>query len=108
MAWVEGSRLGFQRSRDRLADGLERLGLKTLPSEATWFLSLDLAASGISMDDAAFCEWMVTEAGVAAIPISAFYAEEPVTHLVRLCHAKQDATLDEALARLERALPKLG
>lgn len=107
MDWVEQSRLGFERSRDRLADGLARLGLKTLPSEATWFLSLDLAASGIALSDEAFCDWMVEEAGVAGIPISAFYAEQPVTHLVRLCHAKQDATLDEALARLERALPSL-
>lgn len=107
VAWVEQSRLGFERSRNRLADGLARLGLKTLPGEATWFLSLDLTASGIAMSDETFCDWMVAEAGVAAIPISAFYADNPVTHLVRLCHAKQDSTLDEALARLERALPKL-
>jgi aspartate/methionine/tyrosine aminotransferase len=59
------------------------------------------------MDDAAFCDWMVDDAGVAGLPISAFYASDPVTHLVRLCHAKEDATLDEALARLERALPSL-
>jgi aspartate/methionine/tyrosine aminotransferase len=107
MDWVEQSRSGFQRSRDRLAAGLERLGLRTLPSQATWFIALDLAASGIALDDAAFCDWMVDEAGVAGLPISAFYVEEPVTHLVRLCFAKEDATLDEALARLERALPHL-
>lgn len=107
MDWVEDSRAGFQRSRDRLASGLARLGLVTLPSEATWFLSLDLAASGIALRDEAFCEWLVDEAEVAGIPVSAFYAKEPVTHLVRLCHAKADKTLDEALARLERALPRL-
>jgi N-succinyldiaminopimelate aminotransferase len=107
MDWVEQSRAGFERSRDRLAAGLARLGLVTLPSAATWFLSLDLAASGIAMSDEAFCGWMVEEAKVAGIPVSAFYAEDPVTHLVRLCHAKDDATLDEALARLERALPSL-
>ncbi len=107
MTWVEQSRLGFEQSRNRLADGLDRLGLKTLPSEATWFLSLDLAASGIAMTDVAFCDWMVAEAGVAAIPISAFYADDPVTHLVRLCHAKADTTLDEALKRLEKSLPSL-
>ena len=107
LAWVEQSRAGFQRSRDRLAAGLARLGLKTLPSPATWFLAVDLAASALEMDDEAFCDWMVDEAGVAGLPISAFYASDPVTHLVRLCHAKEDATLDEALARLERALPTL-
>jgi aspartate/methionine/tyrosine aminotransferase len=105
--WVEQSRTGFERSRDRLAAGLARLGLKTLPSAATWFLAVDLAASGLALDDSAFCDWMVDEAGVAGLPISAFYASEPVTHLVRLCFAKEDATLDEALGRLERALPSL-
>jgi aspartate/methionine/tyrosine aminotransferase len=104
---VEHSRAGFQRSRDRLVAGLDRLGLRTLPSRATWFVAVDLAASGVTLDDAAFCDWMVDEAGVAGLPISAFYVEEPVTHLVRLCFAKEDATLDEALARLERALPAL-
>jgi len=105
--WIEQSRRGFERSRDRLAAGLERLGLATLPSAATWFLSVDLAASGVAMSDEAFCDWMVEDAGVAGIPISAFYAERPVTHLVRLCFAKDDATLDEALARLDRTLQRL-
>ena len=105
--WIEQSRAGFERSRDRLAGGLARIGLATLPAAATWFLSVDLAASGIAMSDEAFCDWMVEQAGVVGIPISAFYPEEPVSHLVRLCFAKQDSTLDEALARLERTLPKL-
>jgi N-succinyldiaminopimelate aminotransferase len=105
--WIERSRAGFQRSRDRLASGLARLGLSTLPCAGTWFLSLDLAASGIAMSDERFCDWMVEEAAVAGIPISAFYAEDPIAHLVRLCFAKNDATLDEALARLAKALPKL-
>jgi len=105
--WVAESCAGFQRSRDRLAEGLTQLGLRTLPSAATWFISLDLAASGIAMSDEDFSAWLLEHAGVAGLPVSAFYAEEPVTHLVRLCFAKQDATLDEALGRIERALPTL-
>lgn len=105
--WIEEAARGFQRSRDRLAHGLDALGLRTQPSRATYFLTLDLRASGIARDDAAFCDWMVDEAGVAGIPVSAFYPEAPVTHLVRLCFAKHDATIDEALARLARALPNL-
>jgi aspartate/methionine/tyrosine aminotransferase len=105
--WIEDSRLGFQRSRDRLASGLKRLGLATLPSAGTYFLSLDLAGSGIAMSDQDFSEWMLVEAGVAGIPVSAFYASDPVTSLVRLCFAKEDATIDEALGRIERALPTL-
>jgi aspartate/methionine/tyrosine aminotransferase len=40
---------------------------------------------------------------VAAIPISAFYEEAPVTHLIRLCFPKRDATLDEGARRLAKA-----
>lgn len=55
-----------------------------------------------------FCDRLVGEFGVAAIPVSAFYAEEPVTHIVRLCFAKQDSTLDPAIDRMARALRALG
>jgi len=105
--WIHQAAAGFQRSRDRLAAGLHALGFATQPSRATYFLNLDLAASGLAMSDAAFCDWMVDEAKVAGIPVSAFYPQDPVTSLVRLCFAKQDATLDEALGRLDRALPSL-
>lgn len=88
------------RSRDRLSDGLAATGYAMLPSTGTWFVSIDLAASGIALDDVTFCERIVDEAGVAAIPVSAFYAENPVTHIVRLCFAKTDATLDAAIERL--------
>jgi aspartate/methionine/tyrosine aminotransferase len=106
-AWIAAAAAAFGRSRDRLAAGLHALGLATQPSRATYFLTVDLAASGIAMTDADFCNWMVDEAGVAGIPVSAFYPAAPLTHLVRLCFAKHDATLDEALARLKRALPNL-
>ncbi|MEG3182149.1 aminotransferase [Sphingomonas sp. LT1P40] len=102
-AWIAGSVAGFQRSRDRLAVGLSAAGYRVLPSAATWFLSIDLPASGIALDDVTFCERLVAEAGVAAIPVSAFYAEAPVTHLVRLCFAKQDGVLDAAIERMDAA-----
>jgi aspartate/methionine/tyrosine aminotransferase len=92
----------FQRSRDRLAAGLAELGYAVLPSRATYFLSVDLAASGIAMSDTAYCDWLVREAGVATIPVSAFYAEDPVTTIVRFCFAKADATIDAALERMAR------
>ncbi len=102
MAYFTGMRAGYQRSRDRLAAGLEALGYTVLPSAATYFLNIDLTASGIAMDDVAFAQWLIEEAGVATIPVSAFYAEAPVTNVVRLCFAKQDATLDAALERMAR------
>lgn len=53
-----------------------------------------------SLGEAAFCEWLTTEIGVAAIPISAFYADGREQRLARLCFAKKDETLDLALVRL--------
>ena len=55
-------------------------------------------------DDLAFCEWLIKQAGVAAIPISAFYETPPADQrLVRFCFAKNDTTLEQAAERL-RAL----
>ncbi|GGA47520.1 aminotransferase [Sphingomonas psychrolutea] len=101
-AYFADMRAGYQGSRDRLAAGLGALGYAVLPSSATYFLNIDLTASGIAMGDVAFAAWLIEEAGVATIPVSAFYAEDPVTTVVRLCFAKQDATLDAALARMEK------
>lgn len=98
--WFDAMRADYQASRDRLVTGLRAAGFVLLPSQATWFVCVDLPASGIAMDDREFCERIVRDAGVAAIPISAFYPDEPVTHLVRLCFSKADAVLDEAVARL--------
>lgn len=98
--WVQEARHRFQASRDRLRSGLEAIGFRTLDSAATYFLSIDLAASGIAMDDATFSRRMIEEAGVASIPVSAFYAQNPVTNVVRLCFVKEDATLDAALERI--------
>lgn len=105
--YFEGMRADFGRSRDRLAAGLRTAGWAVLPSAATYFLSVDLAASGIALDDARFCDRLVAEFGVAAIPVSAFYAEKPVTHIVRLCFAKRDETLDAAVERMDRAIRAL-
>ena len=96
-------RTGLQRSRDRLAAGLAATGYRALPSAGTYFLLVDLRGSGIEADDVDFCERAVREAGVAAIPLSAFYETAPVRHLVRLCFAKKEATLDAGIAALARA-----
>ena len=98
-AYFEGMRAQFQRSRDRFAAGLEALGLPVLPSVGTYFLNVDIGPLGES-DDLAFCQRLVTENGVAAIPVSAFYAQGAVRNVVRFCFAKHDATLDTALERL--------
>jgi aspartate/methionine/tyrosine aminotransferase len=92
-------RADFAASRDRFARGLADLGFSVLPSHGTYFLNIDIAPLGGS-DDVAFCKRLVTEHGVAAIPVSAFYAEGSVRNVVRFCFAKTNETLDRALERL--------
>jgi N-succinyldiaminopimelate aminotransferase len=102
-SYFAAMRQGFARSRDRLAAGLEAEGFSILPSEGTYFLLLDLQASGIGATDTEFADRAVREAGVASIPVSAFYAENPVRSVVRLCFSKTDETLDKGIERLARA-----
>ncbi len=101
--YYRGMRSAFEHARDEMAGALEAEGWSTLPAEGTYFVNVDLAASRIAADDVTFCERAVSGAGVAAIPVSAFYADDPVRHVVRLCFAKGNATLDEGLMRLAAA-----
>ncbi len=101
--WFTAMPAGLQRSRDRLGAGLSREGFKVLASQGTYFLNVDLAASGVSEPDRAFALRAVKAAGVAAIPVSALYETDPVTSILRLCFSKGDATLDSGVERLARA-----
>lgn len=102
-AWFRDMPRDLERSRDRLTEGLRREGFAVLPSAGTYFLNIDLAGSGITEGDREFCLRSVKEAGVAAIPVSAFYEADKVTSIVRLCFSKGDATLNEGVARLAKA-----
>jgi aspartate/methionine/tyrosine aminotransferase len=104
--YFDGMRAALQRSRDRFANGLIERGFTVLPSAGTYFLNVDLAPLG-ERDDVAFCQRLVKEHGVAAIPVSAFYARDPIKSVVRFCFAKRDEVLDGALARLETVARKV-
>ncbi|AQA00332.1 aminotransferase [Sphingopyxis sp. QXT-31] len=99
-AWFADQRAGWAAARQHLAQALERAGFVVLPNAATWFLCIDLAASGITLADRDFAERAVREAGVASIPVSALFEGDAPRHILRLCFAKDHATLDEAVARL--------
>ncbi|KRA64074.1 aminotransferase [Caulobacter sp. Root655] len=101
--WFEAMPAGLQRSRDRLETGLTAAGFQVLDSGGTYFLNIDLAASGVTEDDRTFSLRAVRDHGVASIPVSAFYAQDPVRNILRLCFAKADDTLDEAVRRLAAA-----
>ena len=106
-AYFDAMREKLARARHRLARALEQERFVILPAAGTYFMAIDLAASGIGLSDMAFATWAVKQAGVATIPFSAFHETPPERALVRLCFAKSDDTLDrgvEALATARRLL----
>lgn len=94
----------LQERRDILGSGLRRLGFVTLPADGSYFITADFSSLGFIGDDQAFCRAITEQAGVAAIPVSAFYAENPPAHYARFAFCKQPEVLHEAIARLERWL----
>ena len=95
----EGLAAFFQAKRDRLRAALADSAFELPPAQGTYFQLLDFAALA-QPGDTAFAERLLTEAGVASIPLSPFYDRPPALSVVRLCIAKRDATLDQAAARL--------
>ena len=102
-AWLEPMRERFGRARDRMTAGLVAAGYAVLPSASTYFLCVDLAASGIAIDDESFAQQAVEQAGVAVVPLSPFAENDPPRHLARLCFAKRDETIDAGVAALAKA-----
>lgn len=93
----------YQAKRDRFRELLAGSRFRLLPVAGAYFQVADYSAIS-DADDLAFCEWLIKQGGVAAIPLSAFYETPPEgQRLVRFCFAKNDATLEQAAERL-RAL----
>ena len=91
----------YQRKRDLFRAGLAHTRFKLLPGEGTYFQCVDI--SDVSdLSEAEFCQWLTSEIGVAAIPLSAFYGDGFDQRVVRFCFAKKDETLNAALGRLAR------
>ncbi|CAJ0996775.1 Methionine aminotransferase [Sodalis praecaptivus] len=91
----------YRQRRDHLVRALAPSRLKLLPCEGTYFLLADYSAVSDN-DDVAFCQWLTTQVGVAAIPLSVFCAAPFPHKLIRLCFAKGDQTLDATAERLCR------
>lgn len=92
----------YEAKRDRFRAQLLGTRLTPLPVPGGYFQLVDYSAVS-DLDDAAFCRWLTVEKGVAAIPLSPFYETPPPgQRLARLCFAKNEATLDAAIERLQR------
>lgn len=98
---IEVSELGkfYQEKRDRFQSLMAGSQFELLPSDGTYFQTARFTnLSGLS--DVMFCEWLVKDIGVAAIPMSVFYEDTCDFRTVRFCFAKTDETLIEATSRL--------
>jgi methionine aminotransferase len=104
-AWT-GLSAFFQAKRDRLVGRLAGSGFEPVPAAGTYFQLVDYGALS-GAPDIEFADRLIREAKVATIPLSPFYAAPPPMTLLRLCVAKQDATLDEAAQRLRRFAARL-
>ena len=96
----------YTRKRSRFLDGLDKIGLKHNIPEGTYFVMVDIQdflnlPQFTGYSDLEFCEWMIREIGVAAVPGSSFF-REPVNNLIRLHFARSEETIDEAIRRLSR------
>jgi methionine aminotransferase len=89
----------YQRKRDLFVQALAGSRFRTVPSAGTYFQLADYSAIS-DLSDVAFAEWLTRHVGVAAIPVSVFYAQAPAAKYVRFCFCKNDDTLREAAARL--------
>jgi aminotransferase len=89
----------YTAKRDLFLGLLRQTGLSFTEPEGAYYVLVDIAASGWT-DDRAFCEWLVKDVGVAAVPGSSFF-REPVRNLIRFHFAKQPETLEAAGRRLE-------
>ena len=96
----------YRKKRDYFLAGLDSLGLKHNVPQGTYFVMVEITdflklPQFQGWTDLAFCEWMIREIGVAAVPGSSFF-REPVNNLIRLHFARSQVTIDEVFRRLEK------
>jgi aspartate/methionine/tyrosine aminotransferase len=112
-AYFIGLASDMQAKRDLLSDGLRQIGFEILPCQGTYFIAAEYSKfARDGEDDTAFCKRITVEAGVAAVPFTAFSMAAmpggtealPAEKLIRFCFCKQDHVLQDALARLQRYL----
>ncbi|WP_169569228.1 aminotransferase [Sneathiella limimaris] len=100
--FYENLKDSMQGKRDYFRNGLREIGFETADCDGTYFLNADIQSIGFQGSDVDFCRLITTEAGVAAVPVSAFYASEGAkTNFVRFCFCKREEVLKEAITRLD-------
>ena len=90
----------LQGKRDLIGEALRRGGFDVLPCEGTYFITASIRDL-TNEPDREFCERLTRDAGVAAIPLSAFFGKDCPTDMVRFAFCKKRAVLEEAAQRLK-------
>jgi methionine aminotransferase len=85
----------YQTRRDYFCALLEPSRFRFTPSRGTYFQCVDYSQIS-DLPDTQFVNWLTQEKGVAAIPLSPFYARDPQTRIIRFCFCKNDDTLEQA------------
>jgi len=105
-SYYAGLARDYAARRDILSDALRAAAFDIVVPEGAYYIMADISRFGFP-DDAAFCQWLVREVGVAAVPGSSFFRHPDMgRHLVRFAFCKREETLREAASRLGR-VPEL-
>ena len=100
--YFTGFRAGLQARRDRLVAGLAEAGFAVLPSEGTYFVTVDITPLG-GTDGIEFCRALPGRCGVVAVPTQVFYDHQDAgRHLIRFAFCKREDVIDEAARRLQK------
>ncbi len=104
--YYAGVKQEYQEKRDLFVKGLDAIGIPHSNPEGTYFIMVDITKylelpQFAGMSDLEFCEWMIRNIGVAAVPGSSFF-REPINHLIRLHFARSESVLNDALSRLSK------
>ncbi|KAL6504511.1 hypothetical protein OROGR_026434 [Orobanche gracilis] len=105
-SYYEELRRDYVAKKNILVEGLKSVGFRVYPSSGTYFVVVDHTPFGLE-NDVAFCEYLIKEVGVVAIPTSVFYLNpEEGKNLVRFTFCKDEGTLRSAVARMKEKLVK--
>ena len=102
-SYFDGLTADLQDKRDYLSKELSDIGFDVLPCDGTFFVMADIRGVHDG-NDVEFCNYITTEAKVAAVPVSVFYDVEGPSSLVRFCFSKRMEVLEEAVRRLRKVL----
>ncbi len=102
----------YTKKRDFFLKGLDEAGLTHNVPQGTYFVMVDIQEfldlpQFAGWTDLQFCEWMIRNVGVAAVPGSSFF-REPVNRYIRFHFAREEETLSEVIRRLCRMRELLG